>query len=83
MTPELKAKKLFDKYYFICQEFTEEIQCSIQAKQCALIAVDEIMKAPHENNYMELIPTDAESTDWFWDKFDEYWNEVKNEIEKL
>jgi hypothetical protein len=43
MTPELKAKELFDKYYFICQEFTEEIQCSIQAKQCALISVDEII----------------------------------------
>jgi hypothetical protein len=83
MTPELKAKELLDKYYIICQEFTEEIQCSIQAKQCAFISVDQIMKAPHENCYMELISTDAENTDWFWNKFDEYWNEVKNEIEKL
>jgi len=83
MEPKEKAKELLDKYYIICQEFTEEIQCSIQAKQCALITVDEIMKAPHENSYVELIPTDAENTDWFWNKFDEYWNEVKNEIEKL
>ena len=43
MTPKDKANELFDKYYIICQEFTEEIQCSIQAKQCALIAVDEIL----------------------------------------
>ena len=42
MTPKEKANELFDRYYIICQEFTEEIQCSIQAKQCALIAVDEI-----------------------------------------
>jgi hypothetical protein len=42
MTAKEKAQELFDKYYLICQEFTEEIQCSIQAKQCALIAVDEI-----------------------------------------
>jgi hypothetical protein len=40
MNPKDKAKELFDKYYIICQEFTEEIQCSIQAKQCALIAVE-------------------------------------------
>jgi hypothetical protein len=44
MTPKEKAQELFDKYYIICQEFTQEIQCSIQAKQCALIAVDEIVK---------------------------------------
>jgi hypothetical protein len=43
MSPKEKANELFDKYYIICQEFTEEIQCSIQAKQCALIAVDEIL----------------------------------------
>ena len=43
MNPKDKANDLFDKYYIICQEFTEEIQCSIQAKQCALIAVDEIL----------------------------------------
>jgi hypothetical protein len=44
MTPKEKAQELFDKYYIICQEYTEEIQCSIQAKQCALIAVDQIVK---------------------------------------
>jgi hypothetical protein len=43
MTPKEKAIELVDKYYIICQEFTEEIQCSIQAKQCALIAVHEII----------------------------------------
>jgi len=43
MTVKDKAKELFDKYYIICQEFTEEIQCSIQAKQCALISVDEML----------------------------------------
>lgn len=43
MSPQEKAKELFDKYYIICQEYTEEIQCSIQAKQCALILVHEII----------------------------------------
>jgi hypothetical protein len=72
MTPKEKAKELFDKYYFICQEFTEEIQCSIQAKQCALIAVDEILELIEFNKY----------DDKYWEE-EEFWNEVKHEIEKL
>lgn len=67
MTPKEKAEKLFDKYYLICQDFTEEIQCSIQAKQCALIAVNEIFK--------EHYPQDAKRC--------EYWNKVKKQIQKL
>jgi hypothetical protein len=52
MTPKEKAIELVDKYYIICQEFTEEIQCSIQAKQCALIAVHEIISlVGRYNNY--------------------------------
>lgn len=71
-----KAVELVDKYYIICQEFTEEIQCSIQAKQCALIAVDEI------------INTCALDEDYKgWDRLNsthrKYWDEVYKEIEKL
>lgn len=67
MTPKEKAKELFDKYYIICQEFTEEIQCSIQAKQCALIAVEQIQNLCWGNNQVGI----------------NHWNEVKQEIEKL
>jgi hypothetical protein len=77
MTPQEKAFHLH--FSFI----RDVIADNEKAKICALKVVDEIMKAPHENQYIELIPTDAESTDWFWNKFDEYWNEVKTEIEKL
>lgn len=46
MTPaQEKAKQLFDEYYLICQEYTEEIQCSLQAKACALKAVDILIGA--------------------------------------
>ena len=76
MTPKEKAKDLVDKYDFDHNEFD-------YSKEYALIAVDEIMKAPHQNSYIELIPEEAETTDWFWDKFDDYWNEVKQEIELL
>ena len=87
MTPKQKAKELFDKYYIICQEFTQEIQCSIQAKQCALIAVDEIIKSKKLNylftqnqiNSMESTSDDR----WIHETFIEYWDKVKHEIEKL
>jgi hypothetical protein len=67
MTPKEKAIELVDKYYIICQEFTEEIQCSIQAKQCALIAVEQIQNLCWGNNQVGI----------------NHWNEVKQEIEKL
>jgi hypothetical protein len=72
MTPQEKAKELFGKHYIVCQEYTEEIQCSIQAKLCALIAVDEIISADW------YIPTFEDYKKWT-----SYWKEVKQEIEKL
>jgi len=69
MTPREKAKELIDKYYIICQEFTEEIQCSIQAKQCALIALEEIMI------YLDAIMLP--------NPFKQYWDKVKHEINQL
>ena len=71
MTPKAKAKELFDKCYIVCQEFTEEIQCSLQAKQCALIAVD-----------LELEFCGGKDMNEEFDKV-LYLIEVKNEIEKL
>ena len=76
MTAVEKAKELFDNYYIVCQEFTEEIQCSIQAKQCALIAVKEIIDqweyihAYIANGMGELNPNLH------------YWQEVKHELIK-
>jgi len=39
MTPRLKAKELYEKFIFPCWECDE----FDKAKQCALIAVDEIL----------------------------------------
>ena len=52
-------------------------------KKLALIQVDEIMKAPFENSYLELVPDDAPDSDWYWDEFRKYWEEVKHEINNL
>jgi hypothetical protein len=66
MTPKEKAKELFGKHYIICQEYTEEIQCSIQAKQCALISINLLMEEAYRQHDYE--------------GFILYWKEVKQEI---
>jgi hypothetical protein len=66
MTPKEKAEDLLSKYYF-------QVQTLVKQKQCALIAVDEILNLKHivtlrrNMHEMEL----------------EFWQEVKQEIEKL
>ena len=68
MTPKEKAKELIDKMYGDEVDYmTEE-----QAKQCALIAVDEIIEAN---------PIAFDEEDNCIAK--QWWQEVKNEIEKL
>jgi hypothetical protein len=65
MTPKEKALKLTEK--MAIHHWTDV--CDYEsAKQCALIAVDEILKADIENK----LGVDVE-----------YWQEVKQEIEKL
>jgi hypothetical protein len=73
MTPQEKAKKLFDKYCFAIR--TEETDSGyftnvIYAKDCALIAVDEILNDKEEIDGMRIIN-------------DPYWIKVKQEIENL
>ena len=71
MTPKEKAKELFDKYATYVVMWTGGIEVENQnCKQCALIAVDEIIDAiKHEDNrmYYEI----------------KYWEEVKQEIKNL
>ena len=60
MTPTKKAKELIRNFYSVG---------ATECKQCALIAVDEILKVlctPDKNEYEYM-----------------YWQEVKQEIEKL
>lgn len=72
MTPKEKAEELFQLYlpYVQSSNYIEEIKD--KCKQCALIAVDEIIKS----NPYEVSKTDMDSTI-------DYWKEVKQEIEKL
>lgn len=71
MTPKEKAEELVDKYYVTIVSFLNDRMKDANAKKCALIAVDEILNLePPELSYMEPF-----SKSW--------WDEVKQEIEKL
>ena len=63
MTPKEKAEELVDKMLFCYQGNIDKYT----AKQCALIAVDEILDNLEDHTGKDI----------------KFYNEVKNEIEKL
>ena len=70
MTPKEKAQELFDKYATYVVMWTGGIEVENQnCKQCALIAVDEIIKSLDD----VLHPN----------PFGQYWVKVKQEIKNL
>jgi hypothetical protein len=68
MASKEKAQELVESMAFSCRECDYEVK----AKQCALIAVDEIINTHllSEKDIFGIHPVD-------------YWQEVKQEIEKL
>jgi hypothetical protein len=77
MTPKEKAKDLVDKYLDIDSKY-EYLSYSM-AKQCALIAVDEILEWPQVHDLQKL----CDYSDEFYVRPSRYWTEVKEEIEQL
>ena len=76
MTPKEKAKELFRKFVAPTQQWDDVdgyITDEYNAKQCALITVDEIINSNPHSNPMN---TNGFSTMG-------YWMEVKQEIDKL
>jgi len=75
MTPKEKAISLVDSYRIILMnqdtECGEEILCTVIAKQCALIAVDEIIQQCWDYRDIDL------------ETSHDYWQEVKQEIQAL
>jgi hypothetical protein len=71
MTPKEKAKELCDKIHLVLPSYADEGQQEHKStKECALIAVDEILNALSykiSSNFEEI----------------QYYVEVKQEIEKL
>ena len=77
MTPKEKVEELYNKYEQLGKDFTRGVSMAEFAKQCALIAVDEIFEfMKMDDEYTETV-SNANS------KWVDYWLEVKKEIEKL
>lgn len=73
MTPKEKAEELFVKYaMYLRANLRYDEEANEDAKECALIAVDEIIESDW------FIPTLRDKHEWT-----SYWKEVKTEIEKL
>ena len=76
MTPQEKAMTLVNEFRLILMKSNtdagEEILCTLLAKECALVAVDEIL-----NWHLEFLFISKESVGH------QYWLDVKQEIEKL
>lgn len=71
MTPKEKAEELIEKFYYI-KSNSEYFGVNWEiAKKCALIAIDEIIKQCWDYRDIDLQAS-----------YD-YWQEVKQEIEKL
>jgi hypothetical protein len=83
MTPKEKAEKLFNKFIIIddlSDSTGNSLYFNAHAKQCAIVAVDEIIEATNMYQYgisnaLEHIPSKIVKHP--------YWQEVKQEIENL
>ena len=69
MTPKERAEELVDRYYNSNSEGDTGWMAKNDAKQCALIAVNEII-------HLEIV-LGIDNQDF------EYWEEIKQEIKKL
>jgi hypothetical protein len=91
MTPKEKAQELFDKYYILFNNFpnyqyvienlnTIQDEKLYTTKQCALIAVDELIK--YHDEFMDVVRYELPSNIVASIPY-KYWDEIKQEIEKL
>jgi hypothetical protein len=76
-SPKEKAQELFDRYETLGKDFTRGVSMKEFSKQCALIAVDEMLGEILENWYGEYI-----NIKWEKERIN-YWQEVKQEIEQI
>jgi hypothetical protein len=79
MTPKEKAKYLFDNFYNLCfnpEAYRDENEDN--AKQCALIAVDEIYNGGLHLLYGAYLDEFEDKQNYY-----SYWEDVKQEINNL
>jgi hypothetical protein len=77
MTPQEKARELVEKFKLNVLDYEGNGINEFIAKQCALIAVEEILKRTRS---VDTMPPNYQKID---ENTKEYWEQVKIEIEKL
>jgi hypothetical protein len=86
MTPKEKAEGLVKKMYVVHSNSASDITLMF-AKQCALIAVDEILKSeprcPSDVDWDDVGGNHKYYYEAEREDANKYWQEVKQEIEKL
>ena len=81
MTPKEKAQELFGKYaMYLRSNLRYDEEANEDAKVCALIAVDELIK--YHDDLMDVVRYELPSNIVAVIPY-KYWDEVKQEIEKL
>ena len=81
MKPKEKALELYNRYEQLGRDFTRGVSMKEFAKQCALIAVDELIES--FNSIYDASIRNIEKYSGAKYGMKEYWQEVKQEIEKL
>jgi hypothetical protein len=71
MTPKEKAEELVSKYFDTIMSFLTDNMKKMNAKQCALLAVDEILNTIEYSSQADELSKVS------------YWEEVKQEINNL
>jgi len=84
MSPKEKAKELVDKYRDTIMSFLSDNMKDMNAKKCASIAVDEIIKSREEDGSFDDTLSST-SSEYYTPHpmYLTYWQEVKQELEKL
>ena len=87
MTPQEKAQELVDKFRNEITSFLGDNMKKINAKKCALIAVDEILNSsPLEPNFADWDDCGGEFRYWYDAQKTQafhFWKAVKQEIQNL
>lgn len=71
-----EAKRIYGIFYMTCSEYTEEIQCSLQAKQCGYILCNNIIFISKKRSTPKAISLVDEA-------IIDYYEQVKKQIENL
>ena len=83
MTPKEKAQELYRKMVYEIEWNAQPSTVKGVAKQCALIAIDEILNCPQMNDQEVVKYSDGSWSREIVEIPNKYWQEVKQEIEKL